>query len=407
VSARSPIPSGHLPPSTSVLRGCPGKVVLDVRVVTGTGGGPEKTILNSPRYLLASGYKMLCAYLHPPADPGFDVLRRKAADRAAPLISIPDHGPFDWQVVRRLTEVCRSERVVIWHGHDYKSNLLGLVIKQFWPMHLVTTLHGWGVKDSKRISAYYLLDRLTLRYYERVFCVSKDLYDQGRRAGVPAHRCELLENGIDLEEYKRRQPVELAKQNLGIPRGRFLVGAVGRLSEEKGFDLLVQAVTHLLRKGTDLGLVIIGEGPERHRLEDLIRTSGYSDRFHLAGFQAETKPWYEAMDCYALSSHSEGLPNVVLEAMALEAPVVATRVAGVPRVVRDGENGITIAPGSVSELEAGLNRLHASPELCRRFRQAARRTVEQRYSFADRMKVLQHAYDRLLCRVPTRYPDVL
>src|SRR3954469_13668866 len=94
-------------------------VVLDARVVRGSGGGPDKTILNSPRFLAAAGYRMLCAYLHPPADPGFEQLCRAARQRQATLLSIEDRGPWDWRVVPQLLSLCRRERVCIWHGHDY------------------------------------------------------------------------------------------------------------------------------------------------------------------------------------------------------------------------------------------------------------------------------------------------
>src|SRR5215472_10603359 len=98
-----------------------GRVVLDVRVVSGCGGGPDKTILNSPRFLTAAGYRMLCAYMHPPGDPGFEQLRQKAVTAQAPLVSVADRGPWDWRVVWQLLRICRRERVEIWHGHDYKS----------------------------------------------------------------------------------------------------------------------------------------------------------------------------------------------------------------------------------------------------------------------------------------------
>src|SRR4051812_43946618 len=118
-------------------------VVLDTRVVTGTGGGPDKTILNSPRFLSGAGYRMICAYMHPPGDPGFAEITRKAEAWGAPLVSVPDRGPWDLKVTSRLLGLCRRERVAIWHGHDYKSNVLGLLLRPFWPMRLVTTVHGW------------------------------------------------------------------------------------------------------------------------------------------------------------------------------------------------------------------------------------------------------------------------
>ena len=118
-------------------------VILDARVLRGSGGGPDKTIINSPRYLDADGYRMLCVYMHDPDDPGFKILRTKAEAKGVELISVADRGPLDWRVVPQMVEICKRERVDVWHGHDYKSNALGLVLKRFWPMRLVTTVHGW------------------------------------------------------------------------------------------------------------------------------------------------------------------------------------------------------------------------------------------------------------------------
>ena len=151
-------------------------VVLDARVVTGSGGGPDKTILNSPRFLDPLGYRMLCAYLRPPNDAGFEVIRKAAAKYNAPLVEVDDRGPWDWRVVTELLDVCRREKVAIWHGHDYKTNALGLLLKRFWPMRLVTTVHGW-VHHTARTPLYYRLDQMCLPRYERVFCVSDDLFE--------------------------------------------------------------------------------------------------------------------------------------------------------------------------------------------------------------------------------------
>ena len=174
----SPIISTRPMPATAVM-----PVVLDVRVVTGTGGGPDKTILNSPRFLEPLGYRNICAYIHPSEDPGFDTLRRKAANWGAPLLSVPDRGPVDWRVLSQLLKICREQRVTIWHGHEYKSNFLGLILRRFWPMRLVTTVHGW-VKHTRRTPLYYAIDRACLPRYESVICVSQDLYSLCLKYGV-------------------------------------------------------------------------------------------------------------------------------------------------------------------------------------------------------------------------------
>jgi glycosyltransferase involved in cell wall biosynthesis len=378
-------------------RGRPGAeacVVLHTRVVAGSGGGPDKTILNSPRFLAGSGYRALCAYLHPPADPGFPQLEARARLRQAPLLSVPDRGPCDWRVVPRLLDICRRQRVAIWHGHDYKSNALGLLLRRFWPMRLVTTVHGW-VHHTRRTPLYYGIDRLCLPRYESVICVSEDLRQRCLACGVPADRCALVENAIDTAEFSRRLPAAEARELLGVPPGRFAIGAVGRLSAEKGFDVLIRSVAQLLKAGLDVELLIAGEGEEMPRLRSLIAELGAEARIRLLGYVPDTRKLYEALDLFALSSYREGLPNVLLEAMALAVPVIATRIAGVPRLVRDGENGLLVAPGDPQGLARGLAGLLADGLLRNRLGRAGRTTVERDYSFEVRMRKIRAIYDNL------------
>ncbi len=370
------------------------KVVLETRVVAGSGGGPDKTILNTPRFLAGTAYPTICAYMHPPGDPGFELLRQKAAQWQAPLVSIPDRGIWDGGVIMKLLNLCRRERVAIWHGHDYKSNALGLLLRRFWRMRLVTTVHGW-VHFTRRTPLYYWVDRVCLPRYEKVICVSEDLRQRCLECGVPAGRCVLIENGIDTEEFSRRLGIGEARQRLGVNAGRFLLGGVGRLSPEKGFDLLIRAVAELVRDGLDVGLLIAGEGDERSRLEALIEELGLAERVKLLGYCADTRELYQALDVYVLSSLREGLPNVLLEAMALEVPVVATRIAGVPRLVCDGENGVLVEAGDVAALAAAVRRLAGDPGLRSRLGQAGRGTIEEGYSFAVRMRKIRQVYDEL------------
>ncbi|HOM16428.1 MAG TPA: glycosyltransferase, partial [Thermoguttaceae bacterium] len=158
-------------------------IVLHVRVMAGQGGGPEKTILRSPRGLAPYGYRGVCVYLHPPGDPGFSELRQKAAQLDAPLVGVPDRGPWDLRVLGAAYRVCRRLRPAIWQGHDYKTNLLGLLVSRVCPARLVSMVHGWTV-EGRRIRFYYRLDRLWLRFYERVICVSEDLRAECLRWGV-------------------------------------------------------------------------------------------------------------------------------------------------------------------------------------------------------------------------------
>jgi glycosyltransferase involved in cell wall biosynthesis len=374
-------------------------LVLHARVITGAGGGPDKTILNSPRFLGDLGYRSACAFLRPPGDEGFQVIRNRAAAAHAAIEEVDDRGAFDWRVLPRLLEVCRRLRVDVWHAHDYKTNLLGLLLRYFHPLRLVTTCHGW-VEFTPRTRLYHRCDRWSLPRYELVISVSEDIVRECHNYGVSEAKSILIENAIDTDQFRRSTSVETAKERLGWPQGRFLVGGAGRLSDEKGFDILIRSIRDLVDRGLDVGLIVAGDGKDRGALNQLVGELKLHDRVRLIGFQSDLRPLYEALDLFALSSRREGLPNVVLEAMALDAPVVSTRVAGVPRLIDDGVNGLLVDLNDQVALTAALEKALAQPELRKQLAAAGRRTIEARYSFAVRMKKVAAVYDELL--KPTR-----
>jgi glycosyltransferase involved in cell wall biosynthesis len=177
-----------------------------------------------------------------------------------------------------------------------------------------------------------------------------------------------------------------------------VIGAVGRLSAEKGFDLLIRATDQLLQQNLDVELLIIGEGDDEIRLQALIKELGRADRCRLMGYQAELRPFYEAMDVFALSSLREGLPNVLLEAMAMEVPVVSTAVAGIPRLIQHGHNGLLVPPGAAVPLIDAVAKVLRDPRLRRQIGVTGRHTVTTQYSFEQRIGRLSALYDEILQR---------
>jgi glycosyltransferase involved in cell wall biosynthesis len=283
----------------------------------------------------------------------------------------------------------------VWHGHDYKSNALGLIVKRFVPLRLVTTVHGW-VEHTWRTPLYYFVDRCTLRFYERVICVSPDLHAACLRAGVRQSRCSTLDNAIETDFYERKRSAAQAKAHLGYSPDTLLIGGIGRLSAEKGFDRLIQATQQLCSRHPSVELAILGEGPERHRLLQQIDDSGLANRVRLVGHCDDVRPWLEAFDVFVLSSLREGLPNVVLEAMALETPVVATRVAGLPGLVENGVNGLLVAPADVAGLARAIDELLTNDENRACVARSGRRTIVERFDFRSRMDKMRDIYDELL-----------
>jgi glycosyltransferase involved in cell wall biosynthesis len=378
------------------MDGSPPPRVLHLRTVSGKGGGPEKTLLNSPRFLRGA-YELRLAYIRPAVDPDYD-LPARARRLGVDLVDIPERGPVDPRTLWRLAGAIRQFRPAILHAHDYKTDILAVLLGRLLRVPVVmTTLHGYVTRGG-RLEIYYWLDRWALRRMDHVVAVSPDLHGLVAGLGIPPGRCSLVENAIDAAEYRRAGPIAAAKARLGLDPDRLVVGAVGRLSPEKGFDVLIRSAGRLRAAGLDVAVIIAGEGRQRGDLRALAEGLGLGDRVHLLGHRADTVGLYEAMDAFALSSLREGLPNALLEAMALEVPVVATRVAGVPRLVEDGLSGLLVDPGAEDDLTRALARLLGDPGLRARLGVQGRATVEARYSFEARMRKIRAIYDDLLGR---------
>lgn len=367
--------------------------VMHLRTVVGTGGGPEKTILTTPRYL--QDYEVSLVYIRPRDDEEFNIGER-AAQSGTSLIDIPESGGMDPRTLFRLRKEIAKFRPDIIHAHDYKTNFLALLCRPK-SARLVTTVHGY-VSRGGRLELYYKIDMFSLKRMDHIVTVSDDLQEQVTQMGIDSDTVTLVDNAIDMVEFSRKSAVEKAKRQLGFRSDRFLIGAVGRLAKEKGFDLLISAVERLIEGGLDVELTIIGEGDQREQLEAQIAASGHADRFHLLGYRSDTIALYEAMDLYVLSSLREGLPNVLLEAMAMEVPVVATKIAGVPKLIQDRENGLLVNSGSVDELEQAIKEILKNDSLREMLVGKARKTIETEFSFSVRMDKIRKIYDQVLAK---------
>lgn len=380
----------------------PKPLVLHTRIVNGVGGGPEKTILNSPRFLRPLGFDSACLYLFPEGDPGIDSLIQRAIESHAELIAWPDGKSIDFEMVEKLHLFCRERNVAIWHAHDYKTNVLGLLVRRKWPMKLVTTTHGWCISNI-RSWCYATVGRMCLPFYDSVIAVSEDLYHSGRRWGLFQNHLQLISNAIDAKDYRRSiSPSEARTQfadanHLTLPNdGSFLLVAIGRLSAEKGLSFLIDAVAQILAKGVSVTLWIGGQGHLRHDLEKQIALLGLTNHIALLGHIDDPRTLMQAADAFVLSSVTEGLPNVLLEAMSLEVPIVSTKVGGIARLIEHRQHGILVPPRRSDELAAAIALMIENKNLREKMTSAARARIETEFDFGTRMRKVAAIYERLL-----------
>ncbi len=218
-----------------------------------------------------------------------------------------------------------------------------------------------------------------------------------KRLGYAPAKVLTIRNGVDLagwpvskvDRQKRRMELRLGSDDL-------LIGAVGRLDKQKGFAVLIEAMARL--KKTELRCVILGEGPERSRLEALIRRHELEKHVWLYGERTDIVTWLSAFDIDCLPSLWEGLPNTLLEAMALGLPVVASAVDGVPEVILNGKTGVLVPPDAPAALAKALKDLAADPARRAALGAAAHAAVMEKFTLTRMMDEYQNAYTAVVAR---------
>jgi sugar transferase (PEP-CTERM/EpsH1 system associated) len=207
-----------------------------------------------------------------------------------------------------------------------------------------------------------LLARLAGRWAERFFCVSQDIATAAVALGiVPSRKVRVVPNGIDTTRFGQGGDRTAVRRWLGLPPEAIVIGTVGRLDEIKRQDLLIRAFGVVRVRFPEVHLLLVGDGPRRDELRGLAEGLGLIDCVHFAGYQAEPERFLQAMDLFALTSRSEGMPLSILEAWAAGLPVVASRVGGLPELIAQGRTGLLFAPDDETELARALAELIGDP----------------------------------------------
>lgn len=379
--------------------------VLEVRSCRGGGGGPEKTILFSALEADHEKFTVTIVYLRSEDDSEFDLDTRAANLGIQDFYTISERRKFDIRAIRELLRICREKHIDVFHAHCYKSDAYGLIVRRFHQMALITTAHGplatmkffWASKNWRVRYLYDQIDLRILKYFDRVLMVSDTMREIISRHGVDTAKMIWVRNAIDSRYFRRvgrRDPGFRASQ--GIPADAVVVGAVGRLNGEKDYPNLLRAAAILSSRRPDVYFVVVGKGELDQELRALATSLGLDGRVKFLGHFHDVRQIFEEMDLYVLSSTREGLPNTVLEAMAMEVPIVSTDVDGVKEAVTGGSTALLVPPMDSDSLAAGIEQLLVDSDLRLRLVRAARTRVESEFSFTARTRKVEDIYHQVV-----------
>jgi glycosyltransferase involved in cell wall biosynthesis len=341
-------------------------------------GGPERQMLGLARHLPSCYRSVFLSF----AEGG----------RCRPFINIARHHGFEahalrhdtphlWAAVGELREHLQRLGADVLCCHGYKANLLGRSATRQQHIPTVAVARGW-TGESLKVRLYEALDRCHLRCMDRVVCVSEAQAQKVRRTGVRPQRIHIIHNAIDPDRFPDPDAHYRTKLHRYFrqPRTR-IIGAAGRLSPEKGFDVLVAAAEHIHRVDRSVGFVLFGDGPCRAKLRRRIHRAGLAGTFVLSGFRSDLDRFMPFFDLLVLPSYTEGLPNVVLEAFAAGVPVVATATGGTTEIVEEGISGHLVMPGDAAALADRILTAMTSEDKLRDMGLMGRQRILEQFTF--------------------------
>ena len=318
-------------------------------------------------------------------------LYQRAQEAHVPVQALRMRHELDVVAAWQLGQYMRRQRVDILHMHAPHAHSIGLLASIWAPaVHKVVSRRTDVAPIRNVLSGWkYTLPRV------HYVAVSEAVRQVLIASGVPAHRVQTIYSSIDLRRFDETQEVVPL-----FPTGTRVVGTVGHLAGIKGHRYLLEATRQLLQAEPDVGVAIVGDGALRQELEALAASLGIAERVHFTGFRRDVPALVRGFEIFVFSSIHEGMPNGVLEAMALHKPVVATRAGGTAEVVQDGVTGLLVSPRDPEALAQALLYCLQHPEQSKMFGRAGRQRVEAHFTVEHMAGSTLQAYQRILADAP-------
>ncbi len=353
--------------------------------------GAERVIITLMRRLPDDGVEATLACIENYIS-GDQSLLDRALESNLQALEISCKSRMDFRTISNLVQVCKSNQIDIIHSHDYKSHFYGGIAARLAGCRQVATLHGKTFGDVKN-RAYELVENLLLRMVSHITVVSEQLYADISKTSL-GKKLSLVANGVDEQSFN--PDVEgFSKQYWGFDPSCFVFGIIARLSEEKGHRVLLEAFSKLHDRNENIGLLLVGDGPLKDDLINLINDLGLANKIKFGGSRTEVEQILNDLDCYVSPSHTEGMPMSILEAMASALPIVATDVGAVGHLLRD-EYGKLVSPGDVNGLAEQMQAILDEKNNIQTYGKKCRKRIEEEYCAGIQSREFARIYRSVL-----------
>ena len=372
--------------------------VMHLRREVPTGGGPESLIVDISKHLDRDRFDLSVTLFGPP---GTD------HDYSTPLIEslkatntktnvLPARHRLDPSPMRHLARLLEEQKVDILHSHDHRSDLTSCLATRLRPTLHVATLHQ-PLRRYWWIRHWEILDEWIVRGFDRILPVADAVRDEfvGKHPET-ANKTKTILNGVDLNRFSPSDSPNHIRDEFNIPQDAVLCVTVGRLMEDKNLPCLLEAARKVLDRKHNVYWLLAGQGPAEAELHQLCDKLRLTERVIFAGFRTDVPEIMAASNMLVVASVSEGCCVAILEAMACQRAVVATRVGGTPEIIDHGKTGLIIEPRRADQLADAISELSQAPDRIQSMGVEGARVVNQSFSIERMVKNIEDVYTEML-----------
>lgn len=363
--------------------------VMVLHAPTGFGGA-ERVIINMNKFVNSRFINLVnCPFVNPKH--GENTYLNELNKQEIPFFPVSLNKRFELRYISETQNLIKKHNIHIIHSHGYRSDITAVLAGRG-KIPIVSTIHGF-TGSSTSVKIYEQIQIFFLKRMSLVFPVSMKLSKKLERRGVSKTKIQRLSNVVDWHELNHL--AENRSSNYYPTQTKHKLIYVGRLSYEKGLDILINACAKVKKNGYfNFTLLVVGDGPMRSHYLKQVEKNSLNENIHFLGFKDNATEIISESDILILPSRTEGIPLVLLEAMALGKLVIASNVGGIPEVIEHYKNGILVEPNSADHLSRYINKLLSGKMDYSVMTETGRLTVEKKYDPGVWAETLEKYYSQ-------------
>ncbi len=310
---------------------------------------------------------------------------------------IPMSGRFDRSVIKKLAALIKQQQIDIIHTHGYKSDIIGLLAAKKAGIKCVATPHGFGTSKELKLRAFTWLGAFSLRYFDKVVPLSKQLLDEVTEYGVAEKKRVYIRNAVDLTEVDEFLAQKTKTEMKAKGEQKKQIGFIGQMIPRKNIKDAIDIFNQLWIKNNNMEFLLLGDGGSREELEKYALSLPSAKDIKFLGFRNDRLDRLKDLDLFVMTSEDEGIPRCLMEACAMEIPVAAYNIPGIDQLITHKETGLLAPFGDKETLAQYWDTLLNDVSYSQKLAQASRQFVVEKYSGQRMAREYFELFSDLLC----------